>query len=273
MSAVLSVEPIAAYLEIMADIRTKQAITAIEAEVPAGGGPFAFDHVSIGVFLTDQPGHHIAIGSDRRAHRPLKAGQGWILPGGVDGLCEFDTDHRFLTVEVPQALIEEAGGTAAFAPHVGALDPLLVQLARSSIAWQGQQTALYRDTMHRALAAHLAQIVAPMPPAAQAIDDKRLARAIARIHDDLAADLTLDDLAGAAAMSPYHFARAFKRATGRSPLQYVIAERIEAAKVLLTTTALPVAEVAHRVGYDDVSRFGHHFRRAAGVTPARYRAR
>lgn len=249
-------------------------MTARRDEAPAGGGTFAFDHVSIGVFLTDQPGHHIAIGSDRRAHRPLVADQGWVLPGGVDGICEFDTDHRFITVEVPQAMLDEAGGLGAadFRPVVGALDPLLVQLAKSSVDAGSLNGVLYRDTMHRALAAHLARVVAPVPTAAHALDDSRLARAVARIHDDPAADLTLDDLAGTAAMSPHHFARAFKAATGKSPLQYVIARRIEAARVLLATTALPVAEIAHRVGYDDVSRFGQHFKRATGATPARYRA-
>ena len=44
------------------------------------------------------------------------------------------------------------------------------------------------------------------------------------------------------------------------------------AGVLLKTTRLPVAEVALRVGYDDPSRFGRHFKRAFSATPAQYRA-
>jgi AraC family transcriptional regulator len=46
---------------------------------------------------------------------------------------------------------------------------------------------------------------------------------------------------------------------------------MERAQILLKTTRLPVAEVAARVGYDYVSRFGRHFRRHAGVTPAAFR--
>jgi len=59
---------------------------------------------------------------------------------------------------------------------------------------------------------------------------------------------------------------------GLSPLQYVIRTRIESAMVLLRTTRLPVAEIAWRVGYGDVSRFGQHFRRQTGTTPAAFRA-
>lgn len=215
------------------------------------------------------------MGSDRRVHRPLEMYQGWILPAGVEGVCEFDSDHSFLSVEVPSQMLVEAGMTKpdAIAPHVGAHDPLLLQMAQSVAEIGDTHPALYRDTMHRALAAHLAQVAAPVAIEEAFIEDARLRRAVAYLRDNLATDLSLDDLADQAAMSPFHFARAFKGATGRSPLQYVIHERLEAAKVLLTTTRLPIAEIAHRVGYEDVSRFGQHFKRATGITPAAFRTR
>ena len=258
----------------MAPKTRKSAVSAVEASAPAGGGAFAFDHVSIGVFLTDQPDHRIALGSDRRDHKPLEADQGWILPAGIEGICEFDRDHSFIAVQVPAPILAEAGvlEPSAFAARFGALDPLLLQMAKQAARFDGNQPALYRDTMHRALAAHLGQLITLSIPSLARVDDIRLKRAIAYLHDHLADDIGLDDLAAQAAMSPYHFARAFKAATGRSPLQYVIVERIEAAKLLLTTTHLPVAEIAHRVGYGDVSRFGQHFKRATGMTPAVFRA-
>jgi AraC family transcriptional regulator len=79
-------------------------------------------------------------------------------------------------------------------------------------------------------------------------------------------------MAGIAAMSATHFSKAFKAATGRSPLQYVISARLEQASVLLKTSALTVAEIAWRVGYQDLSRFGQHFKRKFGTTPAAFRA-
>ncbi len=96
-------------------------------------------------------------------------------------------------------------------------------------------------------------------------------RAIAYIHDNIGEDLTLAAMASEAAMSRFHFARAFTRAVGISPLQYAIRHRVELAKALLRTTDLPVHLVANRVGYDDASRFARHFARHAGMTPQAFR--
>lgn len=69
------------------------------------------------------------------------------------------------------------------------------------------------------------------------------------------------------------FARRFARATGLTPLDYVHALRLEEAKQMLETGALPVEAVAEEVGYEDPSFFGRLFRRRVGMTPAQYRRR
>mgnify|MGYP001802346857 CR=1 FL=1 len=130
---------------------------------------------------------------------------------------------------------------------------------------------LYRETMERAMAAHLAQTLSPRLASAPRIDDRRLLRAIDFIQAGLANDLSLTAMAATAGMSPAHFARVFKSATGASPLQYVIAQRIARAPAQLRTPRLPVAEIAYRGGYADLSRFGRHFKRRTGATPAAFR--
>ncbi|MGL4239043.1 helix-turn-helix domain-containing protein [Tabrizicola sp.] len=241
------------------------------AATPAGGGAFRLDQATLGIFLVDQPTHRLAIGSDRRDHRPLKAREGWIMPAGSEGLCRYDAPLEFLTVAIPDRLMTEMGGTAGFAPQVGALSALTVELAMKAPDFASQGT-LFRETMERALVAQIVQTLAPEASETQALDDPRLRRAVAYITDHLAEDISLETLAHEAAMSSFHFARAFKAATGTSPLQYVIRARIETAKALLKSPALPVAEVAWRVGYGDLSRFGQHFKRHTGVTPGTYRA-
>ena len=249
-------------------------VRAQALETPAGGGAFNLPKLSVGVFLTDQPGHEIAVGSDKLAHTPLAKDQGFILPAGASGLCHYDNDHTYLSVELDEGLLREVGleRPDTISPQFGAFDPLTLQLARSALDVSDAPSALYRETMHRALAAHLAQNVQSMPDDAVALDDARLRRAVAYIHDHLADDISLEVLAGEAAMSAFHFARAFKATLNVSPLQYVIGERMRVAGVLLKTTALPVAEIALRVGYEDTSRFGKHFKRAFGSTPAQHRA-
>jgi AraC family transcriptional regulator len=74
-------------------------------------------------------------------------------------------------------------------------------------------------------------------------------------------------------LSPHHFSRVFKRVTGLSPHQYVLSQRIQLARQLLTETKLSIAEVAHDVGFYDQSHFTYHFKRLVGVTPNAIRER
>ena len=100
----------------------------------------------------------------------------------------------------------------------------------------------------------------------------RLRAVVEYIEEHLAAGLTLGQMAAVARLSPYYFARQFKRATGLTPHQYVILRRVERAKQLLPAgTGLSLAEVAARAGFSDQSQFSHHFKRVVGVTPGQFR--
>jgi AraC family transcriptional regulator len=83
--------------------------------------------------------------------------------------------------------------------------------------------------------------------------------------------VSLADLADLVRLSPFHFARAFKRATGVPPHRYQMQLRIERAKTLLEEGKLSVGEVAAQVGYANQSYFARLFRDEVGATPARYR--
>src|SRR5262249_55448460 len=97
----------------------------------------------------------------------------------------------------------------------------------------------------------------------------KLRAVVAYIEEHLDAGLTLAQLAAAAHLSPYHFARQFKAATGVPPHQYVIARRVARAQQLLHPDRdLSLAEIAVRVGFADQSQFSHHFKRVVGVTPS-----
>lgn len=249
--------------------RRMTSVVATTASLPAGGGAYALDALTVGVFLTEQASHRFSVGGDRVRHVPLKRHEGWILPAGSEGLCEYDAPLDVAMVSLPEVLLRDAGLKRGMtvAPAAGALDPLLVQMTVQAGGF-GAGGTLYAETMARALAAHLVATVRPAAPEVAALDDPRLRRAVEHIRAHLADDLSLEAMAGVAAMSASHFARAFRKATGSSPLQFVIAERLDMALVLLRTTRLSVAEVAYRVGYGDVPRFGQHFKRRFGRTPA-----
>jgi AraC family transcriptional regulator len=101
----------------------------------------------------------------------------------------------------------------------------------------------------------------------------RLRAVVEYIEGRLDAGPTLEQMAAVARLSPYHFARQFKRATGLPPHRYVIARRVERAKELLKAgTDLSLVEVAVRAGFSNQSHFSHHFKRLVGVTPGQFRA-
>jgi AraC family transcriptional regulator len=98
-------------------------------------------------------------------------------------------------------------------------------------------------------------------------------RAMELIHDTLGAPLSVKDLAQAMHVSPFHFGRLFKQATGLPSHQYLVRPRLELAKHLLVDCDMSIAEVAMHTGFYDKSHFSHHFKRACGVTPAIFRNR
>jgi AraC family transcriptional regulator len=103
------------------------------------------------------------------------------------------------------------------------------------------------------------------------IVDRRLRRAIEFMHDNCGRELSLHEIADAAYLSEFHFARLFKKITGATPHTYLAALRLEKARRLLAETDLPVGEVGARVGYTSQSHFSKVFREATELTPRAFR--
>ncbi len=100
--------------------------------------------------------------------------------------------------------------------------------------------------------------------------DPRVGRAIDLMHDRYASALTLDELAGAAGVSRFHFTRLFRAETGKTPFRYLLDVRVTRAAQLLRTRGCSVTEAAFSVGCSDLGRFGRRFRKVHGVPPSEY---
>lgn len=84
-------------------------------------------------------------------------------------------------------------------------------------------------------------------------------------------DLSLTELAEVINISPTYFANLFKQAIGISPHQYVIQQRVERAKTMLTKTELTIADIALQVGFSSQSHLTQQFKRITGMTPKQVR--
>lgn len=85
--------------------------------------------------------------------------------------------------------------------------------------------------------------------------------------------LSMEALASELAISPRHFVRRFKTATGETPLAYLQRVRIEAAKQTLETTSEPIDVITRQVGYEDTNSFRKLFKKNTGLSPKEYRDR
>jgi len=103
------------------------------------------------------------------------------------------------------------------------------------------------------------------------LSQSRLTRAVALIDERLAEPLAVNEIASAVHLSPFHFARMFRRSTGCSPHEYLTRRRLERAKQLLAGSDLSMLQIAHTVGYRTQAHFTRVFHEGTGTTPRRYR--
>lgn len=204
-------------------------------------------------------------------------------------------------VFLPLALVTEAAAEAADAragraaalplavrPRFQADDPVLARAALRALAAmedvvrcravdRGGDPAddLRLTAIAYELARHFAAAGAPRAAAPARGGLTRAARgavdALVAARLAAAASPTLGEMADAAGVSVYHFAREFRRACGETPHAYVLRRRLEAARDLLARSTAPVADVGRRTGFTSPAHFAARFRRQMGVTPREFR--
>ena len=108
-------------------------------------------------------------------------------------------------------------------------------------------------------------------PVAACPAEDPLADVLVWMTEHLDRQLSVDELARRAAMSPRTFARRFRAATGTTPHQWLLSQRILLAQRLLETTDEPVERIAEQCGFGTAAALRVHFQRAVSTSPNAYR--
>jgi AraC family transcriptional regulator len=156
------------------------------------------------------------------------------------------------------------------------LDALLVEFVSELAAEKPGKEIFMRALVEQALVHILRNYSTPrlsedLELSRVGLVDRRIRRSVELMHTQLDQDLTLKALAAASYLSPFHFARLFKKLTGASPHNYLAGIRASRAQLLLADTDLSVTEIGARVGYLSGSHFTKAFRLATGTTPREFR--
>jgi len=222
-----------------------------------------------------------------KRHVPPPAGSIMLVPAGTPSRRQWRGHMGSLLVFLePDLVTRVAAEQFGLDPARWAVPPLdfldRPQLRAAMLAVAAELTAggldgpLAAESLANLLAVHLIRhVLAPRQPTRRrygAFPRARLRAVVEYVEEHLDASPTLEQMAAVARLSPYHFTRQFKAATGLPPHQYVIMRRVERAKQLLQAgTDLSLAEVAAHAGFSDQSQFSQHFKRLVGVTPGQFR--
>jgi AraC family transcriptional regulator len=144
------------------------------------------------------------------------------------------------------------------------------QLAKALVENGGGTDRKFARCVGQTLAIHVARLESPQTKV-NVLPKWRLRRVEEYVRANFDRCISLSDLAKVAGLSRMHFAAQFRTATGYRPHEYLLHQRIEHAKSLLSSSEMPLAEVALAVGFCTQAHFSTVFKRLAGETPARWR--
>ncbi|HTO70442.1 MAG TPA: AraC family transcriptional regulator [Myxococcota bacterium] len=220
-------------------------------------------------------------------HTPPSAGSIVFVPAGTALRTRSsgfkDVLHVFLDPGVVERVAVEAFELDPARVSIPSIDgrpfPQLratMLAVRDELAAEGGGERIAIESLANLMAVHLLRRASALRPPARrteaALPRTKLRAVIEYIEEQLDAELSLANMANAVHLSPYHFARQFKAATGLPPHQYVVTRRIERAQQLLAASDdVSLAEVALGVGFSDQSQFSTHFKRVVGITPRQFR--
>ncbi|SFJ74628.1 AraC family transcriptional regulator [Jannaschia pohangensis] len=213
-----------------------------------------------------------------------RVGSLYLAPAGATAHWEAEGTHQIMLLALPRTIL------ATMLSGLGDGDPLASLYGREIFdpqlagtmnrIWtesesEGPVANLMVDGLLMSMTAMLARMSdteTEMTGPDTALDAKRLNRVTEFVEANLSENISVDMMAQVACLSPAHFARTFRAATGMPPHAYVLSRRLDAARRMLGSSDLALSEIALACDFSSQSHFTARFRDVVGQTPHQFRA-
>jgi AraC family transcriptional regulator len=218
--------------------------------------------------------------------RDVRAGATYLYDLKRDPRYVIDKPFHSLFFYLPRSALDSVAEQSG-APRIGELgcelgighdDAVIRHIGASFLEGLGrpdETNQLFVDHMMLALTAHVAQTYGGLRRSAElargGLAPWQAKRACERLESDLGGKLSLHQIATEFDLSVSHFSRAFRISTGLPPHQWLLRQRVNAAKQLMTVRDLPLSEIAMSAGFANQSHFTRVFSAVVGVSPGVWR--
>jgi AraC family transcriptional regulator len=200
-----------------------------------------------------------------------------FTPAGKAFSSRIPGNHTWDIVALSPKRVQEILGedTTDWSTAFGVVDDTLLALvtaAMAEIRSGGLSGPLFAEGLMIALSIQIAQKFGNHPPArvvAKGLRAGHLRKVTEYVQDNLARSLTIKEVAAVVGLSPAHFTRCFKQATGQTPIAFITRLRVQKAQTLIRA-GRPLGAVAVDCGFSDQAHMTMVFRKILNVTPGRY---
>lgn len=249
----------------------------------------AIDQIVFRLVLESEMSHSTVDIGNGRAVLFGRKGSFYLAPADAASYWEGQGDHSLLMLALPKINVDQMMSTESGASALHTLEPLynkdifngaipnLMNRIWDHSTQDGPGASLLVDGLFMTLLGTLAGLANTETSSGDAsnvlpLDTARLVRITDFVDANLDRAVSLDELAGIAGMSMFHFSRCFKRATNTTPHMFVTSRRVETSRAMLANTGECLAEIAYACGFSSQAYFTTKFKEHTGLTPGAYRA-
>ena len=216
----------------------------------------------------------------------IHAGKTYLYDLKRDPRYVIDKPFHSLFFYLPRSALDDiarqAGaprvGELTYQPGVGHDDTVVRHLGSSlleALHRQDEANRLFVDHTMLALTAHVAQTYGGLRRSTElargGLASWQVKRACEKLESDLGGKIPLEQIAAEFDLSVSHFSRAFRVSTGLPPHQWLLRQRVNTAKELMSVRDLPLSEIAISAGFANQSHFTRVFSSVVGASPAAWR--